>query len=44
MEQTQANNLVLDACGQSRAFENLQYCNETIDKVTKSLNEYLHSK
>jgi dynein heavy chain len=35
---------VLDACNQHRAFENLQYCTETIESVKKKLNEYLHSK
>ena len=44
MSQAQANPLVLDACNQHRAFENLAYCNETIESVKKKLNEYLHSK
>ena len=44
MSQTQANPIVLDACNQHRAFENLKYCNETIENVKKKLNEYLHSK
>ena len=44
MQQTKANPIVLDACSQYRAYENLQYCNVTIDSVKKKLNEYLHSK
>ena len=44
MSQTIANPIVLDACNQHRVFENLQYCNETIENVKKKLNEYLHSK
>ena len=39
-----ANPFVIDATQATRAFENLQYCNDTIEKVQKSLNEYLHSK
>lgn len=35
---------MLDACNQHRAFENLVYCNDTIENVKKKLNEYLHSK
>ena len=35
---------MLDACNQHRAYENLVYCNDTIESVKKKLNEYLHSK
>ena len=35
---------MLDACNQHKAFENLVYCNDTIENVKKKLNEYLHSK
>lgn len=35
---------MLDACNQHHVFENLQYCNITIESVKKKLNEYLHSK
>jgi dynein heavy chain len=44
MEQTEQSPLVLDCANQYKAFENFVGCNETLDKVTKSLNEYLHSK
>jgi len=44
MANTAANPIVLDACGQSRVFENLQSCNDMIDKIQKGLNEYLNTK
>ena len=44
MAQTQQSSIVLEACNQNKAFENLQYCNDTIEKVVKSINAYLHEK
>ena len=44
MTQTQQTSLVLEACNQNKAFENLKYCNDTVDKVIKSINAYLHEK
>ena len=44
MAQTQQSSVVLEACNQNKAFENLQYCNDTIEKVVKSINAYLHEK
>ena len=44
MAQTQQSSIVLEACAQNKAFENLQYCNDTIEKVVKSINAYLHEK
>ena len=44
MNQTQATPNVLECANQFKAYENFVHCNDTLDKVTKSLNEYLHSK
>jgi dynein heavy chain, axonemal len=35
---------VLDSCLQARLYENLQQCNDMIDRIQKGLNEYLHTK
>jgi dynein heavy chain len=44
MNQTQATPNVLECANQFKAYENFVHCNDTLEKVTKSLNEYLHSK
>jgi len=44
MQQTENSPVVLDIINQNKVLENFISCNETIDRVTKSLNEYLHSK
>lgn len=44
MTQTSVNPLIDEACQAPDALQNLQHSNAIIDKVTKNLNEYLHSK
>lgn len=35
---------MVEACNQLKVYENLAQCNATMDKVQKSLNQYLHEK
>ena len=44
MLQTQGQPQVIEATNQLKIFENLAYCNATMDKVQKLLNQYLHEK
>ena len=44
MLQTQGQPQVMEATNQLKLFENLAYCNATMDKVQKLLNQYLHEK
>lgn len=44
MQSTEQNPAVIDSCLQGRVYENFVQANENIDKVTKSLYNYLYEK
>jgi dynein heavy chain, axonemal len=44
MEQTEKSPLVMECMNQYRVFENFVSCNESLEKITKDLFEYLYTK